>query len=92
MTSNLKFIMRTFIFLANLQFSFQGSQKKYVRVPISRKATEVGFQFPTRIVGKMVLDTAMVSEFVGIQVYLFYTNKMSSEDATLKSCWISGNI
>ena len=52
--------------MGNLQFVFQGSQKKYVRVPISRKATKVGFQFPARIVGKMVLDTAMVSEFVGI--------------------------
>ena len=52
--------------MANLQFVFQGSQKKYVRVPISQKATEVGFQFPARIVGKMVLDTAMVPEFLGI--------------------------
>ena len=66
MTSDLKFIIRRFIFLANLQFVFQGSQKKYVRVPISQKACEVGFQFPARIVGKMVLDTAMVPEFLGI--------------------------
>ena len=66
MTSDLKFIIRRFIFLANLQFVSQGSQKKYVRVPMSQKACEVGFQFPARIVGKMVLDTAMVPEFLGI--------------------------
>ena len=64
--------------MANLQFVSQGSQKKYVRVPMSQKACEVGFQFPARIVGKMVLDTAMVPEFLGISVYLFYTSKMSS--------------
>ena len=52
--------------MTNLQFVFQGSQKKYVRVPISQKATEVGFQFPTKIVGKMVVYIAMLPEFLGI--------------------------
>ena len=66
MTSDLKFIIRRFIFLANLQFVFQGSQKKYVRVPISQKASEVGFKFPTKIVGKMVVYIAMLPEFLGI--------------------------
>ena len=63
-TSDLKFIMRRFIFLANLQFVFQGSQKMIVRVPISQKANEVGFQFLTRIIGKIVVDNAMIPEFL----------------------------
>ena len=50
--------------MANLQFVFQGSQKMIVRVPISQKANEVGFKFPTRIVGKMAVDNAMVPEFL----------------------------
>ena len=64
MTSDLKLLMRRFIFLANLQFVFQGSQKMIVRVPISQKANEVGFNFPSRIIGKIVVDNAMVSELM----------------------------
>ena len=36
-----------------------------VRVPISQKAHEVGFQFLTRIVCKMVVDNALIPEFFG---------------------------
>ena len=52
--------------MANLQFIFQGSQKWKVRVPLSQKVCEVGIQFPTMIVGKIVEHNAMVPEFVGI--------------------------
>ena len=38
-----KFVIRIIIFLVNLQFTFQGSQKSWVRVAISQKASEVGF-------------------------------------------------
>ena len=60
-----KFAMRLIIFLVNLQFIFQGSQKLSVRVAISQKATEVGFQFPAKIISIMVVDIAMVSNFLG---------------------------
>ena len=36
-----------------------------VRVPISQKANEVGFQFLTRFVCKMVVDNALIPEFFG---------------------------
>ena len=52
--------------MANLQFVFQGSQKKDVRVPISQKASEVGFKFPTKIVGKMVVYITVLPDFLGI--------------------------
>ena len=32
-----KFVIRLFIFLVNMQFIFQGSQKSWVRVAISQK-------------------------------------------------------
>ena len=35
-----------------------------VRVPIPQKANEVGFQFLTRIIGKIVVDNAMIPEFL----------------------------
>ena len=60
-----KFVMKITLFLVNLQFIFQGSQKMSVRVAISQKATEVGFQFPAQIISIMVVDIAMVSNFVG---------------------------
>ena len=59
------FIIRITIFLVNLQHIFQGSQKLSVRVAISQKATEVGFQFPAQIISIMVVVIAMVSNFVG---------------------------
>ena len=64
-TPSSKFVIRITIFLVNLQFIFQGSQKLSVRVAISQKATEVGFQFPAKIISIMVVDIAMVSNFVG---------------------------
>ena len=65
MTPSNKFAIRIAMFLVNLQFIFQGSQKLSVRVAISQKATEVGFQFPAQIISIMVVDIAMVSNFVG---------------------------
>ena len=50
----------------NLQFDFQGSQNLHIRVPISQKANEVDFQFPTKIVGKIVANNAMITEFLEI--------------------------
>ena len=36
----------------------------YVRVALSQKANEIGFKFPTIIVGKIVVNNAKVSEFL----------------------------
>ena len=66
MVSGLNFMQRMIIFLPNLQFAIQGSQKIEVRVPISQKDSDEGFQFPTRIVGKMTVVNALVSKFLGI--------------------------
>ena len=63
--------------MANLQFVFQGCQKMIVRVPISQKANEVGFQFLTRILRKIIVDNAMIPEFLENFVCLFYTTKMN---------------
>ena len=65
MTPSNKFVIRITIFLVNLQFIFQGSQKLSVRVAISQKATEVGFQFPAKIISIMVVDIAIISNFLG---------------------------
>ena len=65
MTPSNNFIIRITIFLVNLQYIFQGSQKLSVRVAISQKATEVGFQFPAKIISIMVVDIAIISNFLG---------------------------
>ena len=65
MTPSNNFIIRITIFLVNLQYIFQGSQKLSVRVAISQKATEVGFQFPAKIISIVVVDSAMVTNFLG---------------------------
>ena len=57
-----------------LKFIVQGSQKKYVRVAISQKFDEVFFQFPTRIIAKLVIENttvvALLEDFV-CKPYLF---------------------
>ena len=57
-----------------LKFIVQGSQKKYVRVAISQKFDEVFFQFPTRIIAKLVIENttvvALLEDFVR-KPYLF---------------------
>ena len=65
MTPSNKCVIRVTIFVVNLQFIFQSFQKLSVRVAISQKATEVGFQFPAKIISIMVVDIAMVSNFLG---------------------------
>ena len=65
MTPSNKLVMRMIIYLVNLQFIFQGSQKLSVRVAISQKAIEVGFQFPAKIISIMVVDIAIISNFLG---------------------------
>ena len=65
MTPSNKFAIRITIFFENLQFIYQDSQKLTVRVAISQKATEVGFQFPAQIISINVVVIAMVSNFVG---------------------------
>ena len=47
-----------------LKFIIQGSQKKYVRVAISQKFDEVIFQFPVRIIAKIVVDNTTVVAFL----------------------------
>ena len=42
----------------------QGSQKLYVRVAISQKFDEVLFQFPTRIIAKIVVENTTVVAFL----------------------------
>ena len=63
-TSDLKFIIRIFTFLGNLQFVFQGSQKMHVRVAISQKFSEEEFQFPTRNISKIIGKSATVVAFL----------------------------
>ena len=57
-----------------LKFIVQGFQKKYVRVAISQKFDEVFFQFPTRIIAKLVIENttvvALLEDFV-CKPYLF---------------------
>ena len=57
-----------------IKFLVQGSQKKYVRVAISQKFDEVFFQFPTRIIAKLVIENttvvALLEDFV-CKPYLF---------------------
>ena len=46
----------------------QGSQKLYVRVAISQKFDKVFFQFPTRVIAKLVMENttvvALLEDFV----------------------------
>ena len=54
-----------------LKFIVQGSQKKYVRVAISQKFDEVFFQFPARIIAKIVVENATVVAFLEDFVCIF---------------------
>ena len=65
MTPSNKFSIRITIFFVILQFIFQDSQKLSVRVAISQKAIKVGFQFPAKIISIMVVDIAIISNFLG---------------------------
>ena len=47
-----------------LKFVVQGSQKMCVRVAISQKFDEVLFQFPARIIAKIVVENTTIVAFL----------------------------
>ena len=83
-----KFVIKIIIFLVNLQFIFQGSQKLWVRVAISQKASEVGFQFLARIISLIVIHNDVVSNLLEIFSSLLHTcgESCATWDITRAAC------